>query len=336
MILADEPTGALDVETGSEVMDLLDEIASQTGAALVTITHDLAVAARAERQYRLAEGILVPIQPGHDVRVGGRRAPRRGPVVAHRAAPARRGGARMTGVVGAIVEAWGELRIHKLRVLLALIGVACAVAAITGVTALVSMLNQSFKEQAERQSGRSVTLNVNAWPRDADAVPPAGWDDAFARVLERYDITYASRDEWTQAVMRFPDGTRQTQLRAVDADLGVINRIAPEQGRWFTDADDRGAGTDPRRQRGVPARVRARRPVVAPDRRAGRPGPGHRVRRRRRARRLAGRRAAGLRPVRAAAPVDRCRRVRGAVRRLGAGRGEPDAGADAGDPPLGA
>lgn len=61
VILADEPTGALDVETGGEVMDLLDDIASQTGAALVTITHDLAVAARAERQYRLAEGVLVPI-----------------------------------------------------------------------------------------------------------------------------------------------------------------------------------------------------------------------------------------------------------------------------------
>lgn len=61
VILADEPTGALDVETGGEVMDLLDEIASQTGAALVTITHDLAVAARAERQYRLAEGVLLPI-----------------------------------------------------------------------------------------------------------------------------------------------------------------------------------------------------------------------------------------------------------------------------------
>ena len=62
VILADEPTGALDVETGGEVMDLLDEIASQTGAALVTITHDLAVASRAERQYRLTDGVLVPIQ----------------------------------------------------------------------------------------------------------------------------------------------------------------------------------------------------------------------------------------------------------------------------------
>lgn len=144
----------------------------------------------------------------------------------------------MTGVVGAIVEAWGELRIHKLRVLLALIGVACAVTAITGVTALVSMLNQSFTEQTERQSGRSVTLNVNAWPQGAEATTPAGWDEAFGRVLERYGITYASRDEWTQATMRFPDGARMTQVRAVDADLGVINRIVPEQGRWFTDADE--------------------------------------------------------------------------------------------------
>ncbi|KQS99660.1 ABC transporter permease [Cellulomonas sp. Leaf395] len=144
----------------------------------------------------------------------------------------------MTGVVGAIVEAWGELRIHKLRVLLALIGVACAVTAITGVTALVSMLNQAFTEQTERQSGRSVTLNVNAWPRDAGAAAPAGWDEAFERTLERYDITYASRNEWTQALVRFPDGTRATQVQAVDADLGTINRIVPEQGRWFTDADE--------------------------------------------------------------------------------------------------
>jgi len=62
VILADEPTGALDVETGGSVMDLLDEIASQTGAALVTITHDLAVASRAERQFRLSDGVLVPIR----------------------------------------------------------------------------------------------------------------------------------------------------------------------------------------------------------------------------------------------------------------------------------
>jgi putative ABC transport system ATP-binding protein len=62
VILADEPTGALDVDTGTEVMALLDEIARESGAALVAITHDLAVAARAQRHYRLADGVLVPVQ----------------------------------------------------------------------------------------------------------------------------------------------------------------------------------------------------------------------------------------------------------------------------------
>jgi putative ABC transport system ATP-binding protein len=61
VILADEPTGALDVDTGNEVMGLLDDIARDTGAVLVAITHDLAVAARAQRHYRLQEGVLVPI-----------------------------------------------------------------------------------------------------------------------------------------------------------------------------------------------------------------------------------------------------------------------------------
>lgn len=61
LILADEPTGALDVETGAAVMTLLDEIATESAAALVTITHDLHVAARARRHLRLADGVLNPV-----------------------------------------------------------------------------------------------------------------------------------------------------------------------------------------------------------------------------------------------------------------------------------
>lgn len=61
LILADEPTGALDVETGSTVMALLDEVARESGAALVTITHDITVAALANRHYRLDRGVLAPV-----------------------------------------------------------------------------------------------------------------------------------------------------------------------------------------------------------------------------------------------------------------------------------
>ena len=228
VILADEPTGALDVETGGEVMDLLDEIASQTGAALVTITHDLAVAARAERQYRLAEGILVPISLDTTSEWVGDV-----PLVADRSshterrlpAPGRRGraGPRMTGVVGAIVEAWGELRIHKLRVLLALIGVACAVTAITG-RHRPGLHAQPGVQGADRApvgpQRHAHRQRVAAGP--AAAVPHRPLGRRVRADLERYDITYASRNEWTQAVVRFPDGSRQHQLQAVDADLGII------------------------------------------------------------------------------------------------------------------
>ncbi len=61
LILADEPTGALDIDTGASVMALLDEVAEASGAALITITHDANVAALARRHYRLDRGVLAPV-----------------------------------------------------------------------------------------------------------------------------------------------------------------------------------------------------------------------------------------------------------------------------------
>jgi putative ABC transport system ATP-binding protein len=68
LILADEPTGALDVDTGQVVMGLLDTVATESGAALVTITHDVNVASLARACYRLETGVLsatdVPVGVG--------------------------------------------------------------------------------------------------------------------------------------------------------------------------------------------------------------------------------------------------------------------------------
>ena len=60
LILADEPTGALDISTGQAVMALLAEVAEESGAALVTITHDPHVAALAQQHFLLQEGRLEP------------------------------------------------------------------------------------------------------------------------------------------------------------------------------------------------------------------------------------------------------------------------------------
>lgn len=58
VILCDEPTGALDVETGAHIMDTLRDVAREQNAALIVITHDLAIAARAHTTYTLADGVL--------------------------------------------------------------------------------------------------------------------------------------------------------------------------------------------------------------------------------------------------------------------------------------
>ena len=54
LLLADEPTGNLDPTTAAQVMDVLQQQAKQTGAALVLVTHSEAAAARAQRQLQLS------------------------------------------------------------------------------------------------------------------------------------------------------------------------------------------------------------------------------------------------------------------------------------------
>ena len=56
LIFADEPTGNLDAATGEQVTDLLFARRAETGATLVVITHDPALAGRCERVVTLADG----------------------------------------------------------------------------------------------------------------------------------------------------------------------------------------------------------------------------------------------------------------------------------------
>ncbi|WP_198285633.1 ABC transporter ATP-binding protein [Cellulosimicrobium cellulans] len=55
VVLADEPTGALDAATGGRVLELLLDAARSRGAAVVLATHDAAVAALADRVVDMAE-----------------------------------------------------------------------------------------------------------------------------------------------------------------------------------------------------------------------------------------------------------------------------------------
>ena len=56
LVLADEPTGSLDAAAGERVADLLFAEAREQGTAILLATHDLDLAARADRIVRLHDG----------------------------------------------------------------------------------------------------------------------------------------------------------------------------------------------------------------------------------------------------------------------------------------
>ena len=61
ILFADEPTGNLDQATGQHVSDLLFDLNSRHGTTLVLVTHDLSLARRCRRVYRLDGGRLHPV-----------------------------------------------------------------------------------------------------------------------------------------------------------------------------------------------------------------------------------------------------------------------------------
>lgn len=122
-------------------------------------------------------------------------------------------------LLGALIEAWGEVKVQKARVVLSLVGVVAAVAAMTIVIALGDLLLQSSRELAELYEGRSVTLrltpesssNASEGPASSgpyqDASDPASAGaqtakrpdekdtigEAMGTLAERTDIHYWSR-----------------------------------------------------------------------------------------------------------------------------------------------
>ncbi|TQN42408.1 putative ABC transport system permease protein [Blastococcus colisei] len=144
----------------------------------------------------------------------------------------------MTGVLGTLAEAWDEVRVHKTRVLLSLVGVFLAVFAMTSVTALGLMVAQVQQELGERAGGRAATVAINAWD-PATGLPPDGaeWGAAVADLVERYDIATAATISYGETRFRMAGGTMAVQTRRVSPNYGDLHRIEPVEGRWLREED---------------------------------------------------------------------------------------------------
>ena len=90
-------------------------------------------------------------------------------------------GGVFTGLTGAVIEAWAQLRIGKLRVLLSLVGVAVAVAAMSFVIAVGQVSVSAVNAVMEQYSGRPGTVTISVSPTWRGVSRPdddAGSDDS--------------------------------------------------------------------------------------------------------------------------------------------------------------
>ncbi|MEH3089193.1 MAG: ABC transporter permease [Microbacterium arborescens] len=146
----------------------------------------------------------------------------------------------MTGFIGALSEAWAELRHHRLRVLLSLIGIAVAVGAIAGVLALGDYIRQSTAEQSDRYGGREATIAISAFRTDGRPIDTAAFQHAVDGAADRFGFTHVTRrveNMSAGADVQTSDYVRPVTTRLVDVAYPVMHRLPLHAGRWFTDAD---------------------------------------------------------------------------------------------------
>ncbi|GAA4391069.1 MULTISPECIES: ABC transporter permease [Brevibacterium] len=142
----------------------------------------------------------------------------------------------ITTFFAACVEAWQELRIHKLRVLLSLFGVGVAVCSLTVVVALGEMTSQGMRETFEREGGRAATLQVDLYPGTGAARDLGEVAAEVHGVAEEFGIGHTSLLVDT-SLSTGADSQRSVSVRIVEPDYAVIHRQQPALGRWFAEGD---------------------------------------------------------------------------------------------------
>ena len=144
-----------------------------------------------------------------------------------------------TGFAAALLEAWQELRIHKLRVLLSLIGVTVAVASLTTALAGAGMARQMMTESLERD-GRPAMITTYAFDPSSDGGPQG--DDsvaqAFEKTSERFKIDYTTMIGRSYGQQVVSQGVAlDAETLVVEPDYAPMHRLVMTEGRWLESED---------------------------------------------------------------------------------------------------
>ncbi|MCU1723002.1 MacB family efflux pump subunit [Pseudomonas sp. 5P_5.1_Bac1] len=241
IILADEPTGALDSKSGAEVMALLDELASQ-GHVIILITHDREVAARAQRVIEIRDGLVISDsaneQPERQRAKAGPKAEELRQYLDH--------GSTQTGawkgeLVEALQAAWRVMWINRFRTALTLLGI------VIGVASVVVMLavGEGSKRQVVAQmaafgsnilylSGKSASMHEPAGIITLDDVEAVGSLPQVKKIMPVIG---------NQLMVRYANNSQTFYVGGNNTWFSEIFNWPVVEGSFFTESDELSAAS---------------------------------------------------------------------------------------------
>ncbi len=174
VILADEPTGALDSQSGKEVMQILRQL-HQQGHTVILVTHDQNIAAHAERVIEISDGRIVAdrVQTACPVAYPAKENDAVQPTQLTDTPVTRWWSRQWTRFTEAFRMAWISMLTHRMRTLLTMLGI------IIGITAVVSVV-------AVGQGARNKVISdiSSMGTNTIDVYPGTDWGDRHASAIQ--------------------------------------------------------------------------------------------------------------------------------------------------------
>ena len=227
VILADEPTGALDSHSGEEVMTILKQLREQ-GHTVIIVTHDPAVAQQAERIIEIRDGEIIA-----DSRPDGQSNPNAKPLEMVTPAPS------WQQTIGrfreALVMAWRAMAASKMRTALTMLGI------IIGIASVVSILviGDAAKQMVLADIKSIGTNTVDIYPGK-----DFGDDDPTFRQALKYDDLAALREQPYVSALS-PSIASSMRLRLGNVDVAAnVNGVSEQFFRVYGMTFTEGVGID--------------------------------------------------------------------------------------------